>query len=311
MLGRKLAPPFRDPDLRHPRISAWLLGAAGIVALIVGVRVFNLDYRLHYAWQAWNTSEAVRDQSIWLPGYRADVSGLPIEGVSENASGITYDHDRDSLWVVVNNPPALIELDLDFRLRRKIELVNFRDPEGVAYLGDGAFAIVDERSRALIVAPVERDTSVLDRHRLSEVVVYRDDSGNRGLEGVAVDSIAGRVFVVREQDPRQLFMVNGLVDEAGLPSVELAIDIDMDDIGLDDLSGLHFDATTRHLLVLSEDSKKLAELDLQGNRISYMGFEWGLGGLAAFIPHPEGVTMDGQGRLYVVSEPNLIYRFRQ
>ena len=40
-----------------------------------------------------------------------------------------------------------------------------------------------------------------------------------------------------------------------------------------------------------------------------MVFETGLGGLATRIPQAEGVTLDDRGRLYIVSEPNLIYRF--
>ena len=99
----------------------------GCLALIAGVRAANLDDHFHYAWQAWNNSEVEMERVLWLPGYRADIDGHPIEGVADNASGITYDHDRDSLWIVVNSPPALVELDMNLGFQRKVELRNFKD----------------------------------------------------------------------------------------------------------------------------------------------------------------------------------------
>jgi uncharacterized protein YjiK len=286
-----------------------MLAAVTFLAVIIGVRASNLDHHFHYAWQDLATTSGIKAESLWLPDYRADVDALPIDGISKNASGITYDHDSRSLWIVVNSPPALVELDLDFTIRRKIELRNFVDPEAVAWLGDGRFAIADERKRAVVMAVIDPGTRVIDRKNSRGVSVYSGGANNRGLEGIAVDPIQRRLFTVREQGPRQMYTVSGFIDGSEKPSVDRPIEFDLADLGLEDLSGLHFDVFTRHLLVLSDESRELAEVDLQGNRISSMVFETGLGGLATRIPQAEGVTLDDRGRLYIVSEPNLIYRF--
>ncbi len=289
------------------RTKPWLLAVIVCLALIAGVRAANLGDRVHYAWQAWNNSDAEMERVLWLPGYRADIVGRPIDGVADNASGITYDHDRDSLWVVVNSPPSLVELDMDLQFQRRIELRNFKDTEGVAYLGLGEFAIIDERHMAIVLATIEEGIDTLDRHQLREITLYRDGSGNNGLEGIAVDRSERRLYAVSESDPGHLFKVDGFLQPGQAHSVERPLDAS--DLAMEDLSGLHFDAATRHLLLLSAESRKLAEVDLSGNMISSMALQAGLGGLSESVPQAEGVTLDADGRLYVVSEPNLIYRF--
>jgi uncharacterized protein YjiK len=71
------------------------------------------------------------------------------------------------------------------------------------------------------------------------------------------------------------------------------------------------DPRTGHLLVLSADSNMLLELDEQGEQVSFMTLLGGFNGLGDTLPRAEGVAMDGQGNLYMVSEPNLFYRFRK
>jgi len=40
-----------------------------------------------------------------------------------------------------------------------------------------------------------------------------------------------------------------------------------------------------------------------------MDLEAGFNRLKTSIPQAEGITMDDQGILYIISEPNLIYQF--
>jgi uncharacterized protein YjiK len=55
----------------------------------------------------------------------------------------------------------------------------------------------------------------------------------------------------------------------------------------------------------------LLELDKKGEQVSFITLLRGFNGLKNTIPRAEGVTMDEAGTLYVVSEPNLFYRFEK
>ncbi len=63
--------------------------------------------------------------------------------------------------------------------------------------------------------------------------------------------------------------------------------------------------------MLSADSHLLLELDEKGEQVSFMTLLGGFNGLKKTIPRAEGVTMDEAGTLYMVSEPNLFYRFEK
>ena len=84
-----------------------------------------------------------------------------------------------------------------------------------------------------------------------------------------------------------------------------------DELDIRNLSALAIDPRTGHTLVLSADSHLLLELDEKGEQVSFMTLLGGFNGLKKTIPRAEGVTMDDAGTLYLVSEPNLFYRFEK
>jgi uncharacterized protein YjiK len=55
----------------------------------------------------------------------------------------------------------------------------------------------------------------------------------------------------------------------------------------------------------------LLELDEHGNEVSFMTLLSGFNGLRQTIPRAEGVAMDENGTIYMVSEPNLFYTFKR
>lgn len=78
-----------------------------------------------------------------------------------------------------------------------------------------------------------------------------------------------------------------------------------------DLSSLQFDERTGHLLALSDESRLVLELDVDGKPISTLSLLRGQNGLKKSVPQAEGIAMDDNGVLYLISEPNLFYVFEK
>jgi len=78
-----------------------------------------------------------------------------------------------------------------------------------------------------------------------------------------------------------------------------------------DLSSLQFDERSGHLLALSDESRLVLELDVKGKPLSTLSLRKGYQGLKATVPQAEGIAMDEAGTIYLVSEPNLFYVFKQ
>ena len=76
-----------------------------------------------------------------------------------------------------------------------------------------------------------------------------------------------------------------------------------------DISSVAIDPRSGHTLMLSDESRLLVELDLQGKPRSFISLFGGLNGLVHGIEQAEGVAMDGEGNIYVVGEPNRFYVF--
>ncbi|EAB9726286.1 hypothetical protein GHY51_19380, partial [Salmonella enterica subsp. enterica serovar Enteritidis] len=73
-------------------------------------------------------------------------------------------------------------------------------------------------------------------------------------------------------------------------------------------SGLHYDRNNGLLYVLSHESDVVVVSDLDGGR-KVMSLRRGHYGLRRDIPQAEGIASDDRDTLWIVSEPNLFYRF--
>ena len=70
-------------------------------------------------------------------------------------------------------------------------------------------------------------------------------------------------------------------------------------------------SSTGHLLLLSDESALVVEYAADGQPISMMPLWRGLHGLRRKVPQPEGLAVGPDGAIYVLSEPNLFYRFER
>ncbi|YCH21430.1 SdiA-regulated domain-containing protein [Pseudomonas sp. D1-3] len=289
----------------------WLLFAV-LLAAVYQMRALHLDDRLYF----WLTTPAV---SQGAPGsllgrdYKVQVDAKAVGGVRNNLSGISYDEQRDQLWAVLNNPEELLAMSKDGEVLARYPLSGFSDVEGVTYLGDGLLLLAEERQHGLVVVPVPERAGALFREDYRALTLGIQRDGNQGFEGVGYDRARDRLFVAKEHSPMKLYEIRGLKrsmqGDFGLEILDHE-DWIRDSVFATDLSSVHFDERTGHLALLSDESKRIMELDGDsGKLIGFRTLDSGFAGLRKAVPQGEGMTFDDEGNLYIVSEPNLFYRF--
>jgi uncharacterized protein YjiK len=299
-----------------PRVL--LLSALGLVVLLglAGAQYLRLFERGWFNLQEWRHAAQWRERSLWLPDYQVDIEALPIVGVSENLSALSFDPDRRTLFAVTNKHAELLELSLDGELLRRISLSGFGDAEAVEYISPGLYMISDERARRLFKVQVDSTTRRLDAADSEQLSlnIGVGEGDNKGFEGLAYDRVGQRLFVAKERKPLRILQVSGFAQQDTDKPFAMHVQGDpARDRGLfiTDLSSLDFDQRSGHLLLLSDESRLVLELDDAGKPISSLSLLAGMHGLKRSVPQAEGLAVDDQGHLYVVSEPNLFYRFKK
>lgn len=288
------------------RWSTWLATAA-----VIG---YGVAYAMHWddrglLWiKERFESPAEQRASVWLPDYHADIDAKVLPGMEDDeASDVSYDPQTKTLFAVMGKNPFLVQLTLDGDVLRKMPLNGWSNPEGVAVLEGGRMAIVDERDHTVTIIRVDADTKALNSADFPQCDLGPSKNQNKAFEGVAWEPKRQRL-VLGEERPPKLFTWSS--DGSGQLSGQKQ-SLSSDELDLRNVSALGIDPRTGHMLVLSADSNMLLELDQQGQQVSFMTLQGGFNGLQKRIPRAEGVAMDEQGTLYMVSEPNLFYRFRK
>jgi len=297
--------------MRHFVRLSLVLVVVGLLLLGWAGQEFRLFER---GWFNLKTWWQPAEQSIGLDRYRVVVEAQPVEGLDDDISALTYDPDRKTLFTVTNARAELIELSLDGRILRRVPLTGFGDPEAVEYVGPHSYVITDERQQRLIRVRLEDDTMFLDAADAEQLTLGIGLNGNKGFEGLAYDSAGKRLFVAKERDPMLIYEVHGFPHDN--PEQPYAVHVVQDRkrdsrLFVRDLSSLQFDERSGHLLALSDESRLVLELDVEGRPLSTLSLRKGFQGLQATVPQAEGIAMDEAGTIYLVSEPNLFYVFKQ
>lgn len=282
--------------------------------LLVAAAVYGLAFAMHWddrgvLWVLERfESPAEKQGSVWLPDYRVVIDAKLLPGMEKDeASDLSYNPQTKTLFSVMGKNPFLVELSLQGDVLRKMPLVGWSNPEGLTVMENGLMAIVDEREHMLSIVKVDADTRELKRDDYPKYDLGPSKDQNKAFEAVAWDP-RNHQLLLGEERPPSLFTWNSdgsqilKGDKQKLAS---------DELDIRNLSALAVDPRTGHTLVLSADSHLLLELDEKGEQVSFMTLLGGFNGLKKTIPRAEGVTMDDSGTLYMVSEPNLFYRFEK
>lgn len=265
----------------------------------------------------WTTTLRVSDRadpgSVGVSRYQVGIERLPIQGLSRNASGLTYNSHTRTLFTVINRPAQVAELSTDGRLLRLVDIEGLRGPEGITYVEGNTYVISDEASHSLYwvqIGPGDRRLSVEGAPRLTLGI---DVVHNASLEGVSWDATSKRLFVVKEKRPLRVLVITGLDPARRGPGFDVSISewksSTAASLFMRDLSSLSLHEPTGHLLLLSDESALVVEYAPDGTPVELLPLWRGMHGLKRGVPQPEGLAMGDDGAMYVLSEPNLFYRF--
>ena len=296
----------------RPKPLIQILSVIALIALIaIGqyLRLFERAwFNLHTLWQP------VSSQSMGLDKYQVVLEAQEIAGLDDDISALTYDPVRRSLFTVTNKNSELIELSLDGRILRRVALVGFGDPEAIEFISADTYVVTDESQQRLIKIHLEQDTTFVDAADAEQMTIGVHLGGNKGFEGLAYDSEGKRLFVAKERDPMLIYEVRGFPHFNPEKSYSVhVINNPKRDAGMfvTDLSSLQYDERSGHLLALSDESRLIMELDVNGRPLSTLSLGMGRQGLKKNVPQAEGIAMDDDGTIYLVSEPNLFYVFKK
>ncbi|MEH6799355.1 MAG: SdiA-regulated domain-containing protein [Halopseudomonas sabulinigri] len=284
-----------------------------LLLLLLSAAVLHFLHLDSLLWHAWRLgAQSTHAAGLQLGDYRVDIEARKIIGL-DDVSALTYNNETKTLFAVLNSEPLLVELSLEGKLLRTVRVNGVQDMEGLTHVVGDRYVVAEERSQRLLVLDVPEEAIEVDITAAPSLAIGLDLNGNKGFEGLSWDGRKHRLLVVKERDPLRVLSVSGFVDaRAGEPMAVQIQELKSPDsprLFMHDLSSLSMHDETGHLLLLSDESHMVVEYAESGEPLSLLGLWRGMSGLQKTIPQAEGLAMDEQQRLYLVSEPNLFYRF--
>jgi uncharacterized protein YjiK len=298
--------------MSRKRIAGYAVLAAFAGLLIVAWEIGA--FALGYYWISMLSQTAgATSASVWLPAYRVNINGRAIEGIPENASGLTYNPRTGTLFTVINQPPRIAEITTDGKLVRSISLTGATDPEGITHVRDDLFILADEHEHQIYYIRIDASTTSVSLEGRPRIGLALDLKENLGFEGISWDSAGNRLFVAKEKSPLRVLEIGGLPELLDGSAIDLQIkewkSPEAYSLFMTDLSSLTFHEPTGHMLLLSHESRLIVEYDTEGEPVSIMLLWKGWHGLRHFVPQAEGIAIGDNGDIFLLSEPNLFYRF--
>ncbi len=273
--------------------------------------------------------EQVQTPSILIENYRAASEPFRLTNINANASGITWHSDLSQYLVVKNRAAKIYRYDQQFNYLGVINITKDvdidDDTEGLTYAGGEQVFVVTEANyahRFLINNDVETLSGQYQQVPSFRLLPTPADS-NKGLEATAyrpaIDDMPARIYACQEgtndsetNKPVEMRVVyfevpteitTGLLSYDSTLTVHepfIALSTLGDDI--EDCAGMAYDPRTDNLIIVSEQSSKAIQVDVNTgeifSRLSLQG-----------APQYEGVTLGPNNELILVSEPDLIHVF--
>ncbi|GGP22313.1 SdiA-regulated domain-containing protein [Silvimonas iriomotensis] len=258
-------------------------------------------------------------QSTWdLNNYTQTASYALQVGTGANllnaeASGVTYDKDTDSLFVIGDGGTAVVQVSkLDGHVIDSMTLNagDFQDTEGITYVGNGKFVLVEERLRQVNLFTYTAGGTL---HRTDvQAVKLGTTVSNVGIEGVTFDTKTGGYVAVRQSQPTSIFQaaINFATGSATAPDGSAILPTTDNPPVLFDAAKTGLSAFNDvfsvsnivpasapdydNVVIIGAPDGRIVKMDRAGNMLSSL--------YMSATAQNEGVTMAPDGTIYAVGE---------
>lgn len=275
-----------------------------LVILFLGFIIHYLDlndkflYKLFYIGEEFGVIKAKHKKEL-----------IVIKEIEENLSGIAHNDDSDTLFAITNSPRDIYELDKNGVILRTIDLKGFKDTEDITYIKDDMFAILDEELNGLFIVNINKDTKVVNiKDCIKKYIFSVKNFENFGLEGISYDKVEDKFYLVNERNPKKIVSIKGIMEDKDI-EIKIEDKLFENNHYLSDFSAIHFDDINRRLYILSDESALLGRTDDNEDFTKY--FDLSDDEISAKMLHPEGITKDSKGDIYIVGEPNLFLSIKR
>ncbi|HEX8325761.1 MAG TPA: SdiA-regulated domain-containing protein, partial [Tepidisphaeraceae bacterium] len=156
-------------------------------------------------------SQYVRVGRYSLPN-PSNTATPPNSVLAQEVSAVTYNKATDTLFVVGDGGTSIVQITKTGQLVNSMTLGTgnspqntfFYDPEGLTYVGNNQFVMVEERDRRANLITYAAGTT-LGSAPPQTVVKLGTTIGNIGIEGMTFDPFTGGYIGVKETGPLGIF----------------------------------------------------------------------------------------------------------
>ncbi|MEI6029919.1 MAG: SdiA-regulated domain-containing protein [Synechococcaceae cyanobacterium ELA739] len=255
--------------------------------------------------------------------------------LAQEASAITYNKVTDTLFVLGDGGTAIVEISKTGQLISTMTLAKgnspqgteFYDPEGLTYVGNGVFVFVEERDRQVVQFTYQAGATLT--RAAAKTVKLGTTIGNVGIEGITFDPSGNNAYIlVKEVSPEGIFLSNidfsqvplgtispggGVISTNGSATTTNSTNLfdpvkaglaDFADVfALSNIPALNGTIYANDLLILSQESGKVVDISRDGTVRSSLILQLSPEDKASIADQThEGLTMDANGNIYIVSE---------
>lgn len=246
-------------------------------------------------------------KDINIQSYKVQIEAKEFSNIEKNLSGLTYNFLTNTFFAISNRPRNIYELNKNGDIIRQIKLSGFKDTEGISHIKNDTFALVDEKKESVIIIKIDSSTNHINYEDSKAIKLEIQNFENFGFEGVTYNSFKNTILIANEKFPMKIIEISNW--ETNNPIFQKSEIFENIKQYVSDISSFTFNEKTNSFIILSDESKMILEVNQKGKLLSYQYLTKGKMYLENNIPQPEGITIDKENNIYIVSEPNLFYKF--